>query len=101
MPLCDWANGGGGIRTLGRPMADNGFRDRPVQPLRHPSGASIVDIAGGRGPLRGMASASLAEDLDQQHPGVGDGAARGQHDARRDPVKPAAGLCQQAHRADE
>ena len=31
-------NGGGGIRTLGRPEADNGFRDRPVQPLRHPSG---------------------------------------------------------------
>jgi hypothetical protein len=35
-------SGGGGIRTLGGPTAHNGFRDRPVQPLRHPSGASIV-----------------------------------------------------------
>ena len=32
-------DGGGGIRTLGTTKPYNGFRDRPVQPLRHPSRA--------------------------------------------------------------
>ena len=31
-------SGGGGIRTHETPKTSNGFRDRPVQPLRHPSG---------------------------------------------------------------
>ena len=32
--------GGGGIRTLERPVTSNGFRDRRIRPLCHPSGAS-------------------------------------------------------------
>ena len=33
----DACGGGGGIRTHGTHYTYNGFRDRPVQPLRHPS----------------------------------------------------------------
>ena len=34
-------SGGGGIRTHGTPEGYTGFRDRPFQPLRHPSFSSI------------------------------------------------------------
>ena len=33
-------SGEGGIRTHGGPKDHNGFRDRPVQPLRHLSGVA-------------------------------------------------------------
>ena len=32
-----WTSGGGGIRTHGTVKRYTGFRDRPFQPLRHPS----------------------------------------------------------------
>ena len=31
------AGGGGGIRTHGPPVVDNGFQDRRIKPLCHPS----------------------------------------------------------------
>ena len=35
-----WLSGEAGIRTLGPPQADNGFRDRRFRPLSHLSGHS-------------------------------------------------------------
>ena len=34
-----WGGGEGGIRTHGGPKDHNGFRDRPIRPLWHLSGA--------------------------------------------------------------
>jgi hypothetical protein len=36
------ASGGGGIRTHGTAKRYTGFRDRPYQPLRHPSVISVI-----------------------------------------------------------
>ena len=38
---CGLESGGGGIRTLERPVTSNGFRDRRIRPLCHPSGSEL------------------------------------------------------------
>ncbi len=40
-----YPSGEGGIRTLGSHKDYSGFRDRPVQPLRHLSSGAICQIA--------------------------------------------------------
>ncbi len=73
--------GEGGIRTHGGPKDHNGFRDRPVQPLRHLSPGAIIaqlpacdEIAPGGwwgelGPWRSVAGLELYALI---HEGVGD-----------------------------
>jgi hypothetical protein len=45
-------SGGGGIRTLDPPKTDNGFRDRRIRPLCHPSRMRPECRASGEGGIR-------------------------------------------------
>src|SRR6266545_4541892 len=59
-----WLSGGGGIRTLERPVTSSGFRDRRIRPLCHPSTrrsgeGGIRTLEGGNYPLNALAGRRL------------------------------------------